>query len=153
MTDQIQQPRDNAGRFLRWTAVAFAIGFAVHGLDHLRRGMSASPPFIMVGGTVQGLFVAAAIVMVLARRRQAPLAAIAVGFGSALVFTYAHLLPTVLPAYQDSFISPPHVNVTWFSWVSAVAEIGTGIMFGVAGIRSIRRSAEADTLLAGNAAG
>jgi hypothetical protein len=150
MTDQIQQPRDNASRFLHWAAVAFAIGFAVHGLDHLRRGMSASPPFIMVGGMVQGLFVAAAIVMVLAQRRQAPLAAIAVGFGSALVFTYAHLLPTVLPGYQDSFISPPHINVTWFSWLSAVAEIGTGIVFGVAGIQAIRRSAEADTLLAGN---
>jgi hypothetical protein len=60
-------------------------------------------------------------------------------------------LPTVLPGYQDSFISPPHINVTWFSWVSAVAEIGTGIVFGVAGIQAIRRSAEADRLLAGNA--
>jgi len=152
MTDQIQQPRDNADRFLRWAAIAFAIGFAVHGLDHLRRGMSASPPFIMVGGMVQGLFVATAIVMVLGRRSRAPLAAIVVGFGSALVFTYAHLLPTVLPGYQDSFISPPHINVTWFSWLSAVAEIGTGIVFGIAGIRAIRRSAEADTLLAANAA-
>ncbi|WP_232070334.1 hypothetical protein [Mycobacterium noviomagense] len=152
MTDQIQQPRDNADRFLRWAAVAFAIGFAVHGLDHLRRGMSASPPFIMAGGTVQGLFVVAAIGMVLTRRRQAPLAGILVGFGSALVFTYAHLLPTVLPGYQDSFISPPHINVTWFSWVSAVAEIGSGIVFGIAGIQAIRRSAEADMLLADNAA-
>jgi hypothetical protein len=153
MTDQIQQPRDNADRFLRWAAVAFAIGFAVHGLDHLRRGMSASPPFIMAGGTVQGLFVVAAIVMVLTRRRQAPLAAIVVGFGSALVFTYAHLLPTaVLRGDQDSFISPPHINVTWFSWVSAVTEIGTGTVFGIAGIQAIRRSAEADTLLADNAA-
>jgi hypothetical protein len=151
MTDQIQHPREHADRFLRWAAIAFAIGFAVHGLDHLRRGMSASPPFIMVGGTAQGLLVAAAIVMVLGRRRQAPLAAIVVGFGSALVFTYAHLLPTVLPGYQDSFISPPHIKVTWFSWVSAVAEIGTGIVFGVAGIQAIRRSAEADRLLAGNA--
>jgi hypothetical protein len=97
MTDRIQHPRDNAGRFLPWAA-----------------------------------------------------AAIAIGFGSALVFTYAHLLPTVLPGYQDGFISPPHINVTWFSWLCAVAEIGTGIVFGAAGIQAIRRSAEADTLLAGN---
>ncbi len=42
---------------LRWAAVAFAIGFGIHGLDHLRRGMSASPPFIMAGGAVQGMLV------------------------------------------------------------------------------------------------
>lgn len=127
------QPPDN----LRWAAVAFAIGFTVHGLDHLRRGMSASPPFIMVGGTVQGLFVVLAVTLVLMRRPRAPLAAIAVGFGSALVFTYAHLLPTFLPGYQDSFISPPHINVTWLSWFSAVAEIGTGIVFGLVGLREV----------------
>ncbi len=127
------RPWDN----LRWAAVAFAIGFTVHGLDHLRRGMSASPTFIMAGGMVQGLFVLLAVAMVLTRRAPAPPAAIMVGFGSALVFTYAHLLPTVLPGYQDSFISPPHINVTWFSWFSALAEIGTGIVFGLAGIQEV----------------
>lgn len=128
-------PRDN----LRWAAVAFAIGFTVHGLDHLRRGMSASPTFIMVGGMVQGLFVVLAVAMALTRRTSAPLAAIMVGFGSALVFTYAHLLPTILPGYQDSFVSPPHINVTWLSWFSALAEIGTAIVFGLAGIQEVNR--------------
>jgi hypothetical protein len=123
------RPQDN----LRWAAVVFAIGFTVHGLDHLRRGMSASPMFIMVGGTVEALFVGLAVALVLTHRLRAPLSAIMVGFGSALVFTYTHLLPTFLPGYQDSFVSPPHVNVTWFSWFSAAAEIGTGIVFGLAG--------------------
>ncbi|MBV9351401.1 MAG: hypothetical protein JOZ23_07670, partial [Mycobacterium sp.] len=123
MTDRIKQPRDN----FRWAAVAFGVGFIIHGLDHLRRGMSALPMFIMVGGSVQAVFVVVAVVMALTRRPGAPLAAVMVGFGSAVVFTYAHLLPTVWPGYQDSFISPPHINVTWFSWLSAVAEIGTGI--------------------------
>ena len=138
MVDQISPARDNATDILRWAAIAFAIGFGIHGLDHLRRGMSASPPFIMVGGMIQGLFVAAAVVMALTRHRRAPEAAIAVGFGSAAVFTYAHLLPTFLPGYQDSFISPPHINVTWFSWFSALTEIGTGIVFAIAGIRARR---------------
>lgn len=142
MVDQISPARDNATDILRWAAIAFAIGFGIHGLDHMRRGMSASPPFIMVGGMIQGLFVAAAVVMALTRHRRAPEAAIAIGFGSAVVFTYAHLLPTFLPAYQDSFISPPHINVTWFSWFSALTEIGTGIVFAIVGIRA-RRSAEA----------
>jgi hypothetical protein len=143
MIDQVSPARDDPTDSLRWAAIAFVIGFGIHGLDHLRRGMSASPPFIMVGGMIQGLFVAVAVAMALTRHRRAPEAAIAVGFGSAVVFTYAHLLPTFLPGYQDSFISPPHINVTWFSWFSALTEIGTGIVFALAGIRARRSVGEA----------
>jgi hypothetical protein len=140
MTSQISQPSASAGRYLRWAAILFAIGFGIHGVDHLRRGMSASPPFVMFGGMIQGLFVVAAVVMALTRRRRAPEAAIAVGLASAVVFTYAHLLPTFLPGYQDSFISGPRINVTWFSWFSAVTEIGTGIVFAIVGTRARRPS-------------
>ncbi len=65
MIDQISAGRANGSGILRWAAIAFVIGFGIHGLDHLRRGMSASPPFIMVAGMVQGLFVAVAVVMAL----------------------------------------------------------------------------------------
>ena len=146
MIDQISPARDNVTDILRWAAITFAIGFGIHGLDHMRRGMSASPPFIMVGGMIQGLFVAVAVVMALTRHRRAPEAAIAVGFGSAVVFTYAHLLPTFLPGYQDSFISLPHINVTWFSWFSALTEIGTGIVFAIAGVRGRRSVGEASVV-------
>ena len=146
MTIQISQPPDSASRYLRWAAILFAIGFGIHGLDHLRRGMSASPLFVMVGGMIQGLFVVAAVVMALTQRRRAPEAAIAVGFGSAVVFTYAHLLPTFLPGYQDSFISLPHINVTWFSWFSALTEIGTGIVFAIAGVRARRPVGDASVV-------
>jgi len=145
MIDQIS-PGRHTTEILRWAAIAFAIGFGIHGLDHVRRGMSASPPFIMVGGMIQGLFVAVAVVMALTRHRRAPEAAIAVGFASAVVFTYAHLLPTFLPGYQDSFVSPPHINVTWFSWFSALTEIGTGIVFAIAGIRARRTLGEASVV-------
>jgi hypothetical protein len=140
MTDELSQPPASADRYLRWAAIAFAIGFGIHGLDHMRRGMSASPPAVMVGGMIQGLFVAAAVVMALTGRRRAPEAAIAVGFGSAVLFTYAHLLPTFLPDLQDSFVTGPRINVTWFSWLSAVTEIGTGIVFAIAGLRARRPS-------------
>ncbi len=136
MIDQISPARDNATDILRWAAIAFVIGWGIHALDHLRRGMSASPAFIMVAGMIQGLFVAVAVVMALRRHRRAPEAAIAIGFVSAAGFTYAHLLPTFLPGYQDSFISLPHINVTWFSWFSALTEIGTGIVFAIVGIRA-----------------
>jgi hypothetical protein len=102
--------------------------------------MSASPHAIMVGGMIQGLFVVIAIALALTGQRRAPEAAMVVGFGSAILFGYAHLLPSILPAYQDSFISGPRINVTWFSWLSAAAEIGTGILFAVAGSRVRRRN-------------
>ncbi len=133
MTSQLSQPSTSGARPLRWAAVLFAVGWGVHVSDHLRRGMAASPHAIMVGGMIQGLFVVVAIVMAITGRRWAPEAAIAVGFGSAILFTYAHLLPSYFPAYQDSFVSGPRINVTWFSWVSAAAEIGTGIVFAIAG--------------------
>src|ERR1700751_1629180 len=79
--------------------IVFAAAFGVHGIDHLRRGMAASPPSIMIGGMIQGLFVVVALVLVLRQHRLASQAATVVGFGSALLFTYAHLLPTFLPGY------------------------------------------------------
>ena len=92
----------------------------------------------MVGGMIQGVFVVVAIAMALTGRRRAAEAAIAVGFGSAVLFSYAHLLPSFLPAYQDSFVSGPRINVTWFSWISAVAEIGTGIVFAITGLQGLQ---------------
>jgi len=120
--------------------MVFAGAFLLHGFDHLRRGMDASPPSIMVGGTLQGVFVVVAVVLVLRHHRWASQAAIVVGFGSALLFTYAHVLPTFLPGLQDSFTSGPRVDVTWFSWLTAVGEIGAGLILGYAGLQTRRRS-------------
>lgn len=32
-------------------------------------------------------------------------------------------------------------NVTWFSWVTALSEIGTGLLFAYAGMRAKRAAA------------
>lgn len=139
MTSQLSQRSGSAERRLRWAAMPFAVGWGFHVSDHLRRGMAASPHAIMVGGAIQGVFVVVAVRMAVTGRRRAAEAAIAVGLGSAVLFTYAHLLPSYLPAYQDSFVSGPRINVTWFSWVSAAAEIGTGVVFAIAGIQARSR--------------
>ncbi|HXS85290.1 MAG TPA: hypothetical protein VN741_06595 [Mycobacterium sp.] len=136
MTTRLPPPPDTAARYLRWAATAFAIGWGVHVVDHLRRGMSASPQAVMIGGMIQGVFVVIAVWLALADRDRAPQWAMAVGFGSAVLFIYAHILPSYFPAFQDSFVSGPRINVTWFSWVSAAAEIGTGIVFAIAGMRA-----------------
>ncbi|HET6733080.1 hypothetical protein [Mycobacterium sp.] len=125
-------------RFLKVAAIAFAGAFGLHGLDHLLRGMTASPMPVMVGGFIQGIFVVIALVLILREHPLARPAAIVVGFGSATLFVYAHLLPTFLDGYQDSFVSGPRFNVTWYSWFTAVAEIGTGLILGYVGMRSSR---------------
>lgn len=122
-----------AHRSLTIAMLAFTAALALHGTDHLRRGMAASPPAIMIGGTIQIVIVAFALTLVLRRHPRAAEAAIAVGFGSAAIFVYAHLLPTFLPAFQDSFTTGPRINVTWFSWLTAVAEIGAGLALGHVG--------------------
>jgi hypothetical protein len=127
-----------SNRTLTWAMIAFVVAFAVHGIDHQLRGMTASPPAVVIGGTIQGLCVVTALVLVLRRHQWACEAAIFVGFGSAALFTYAHVLPTFWPGYQDSFTSGPRINVTWFSWLTAVGEIGCGLALGVIGLRARR---------------
>ena len=129
------------GRSLTVAMIAFVAAFGLHGVDHFRRGMTASPPAVMIGGTIQGLFVVLALVLVLRKHPWAAQAATFVGFGSAALFTYAHVLPTFWPGYQDSFSSGPRINVTWFSWLTAVGEIGTGLVLGYVGLQARRRTA------------
>jgi hypothetical protein len=120
-------------RSMTMAMIVFAAAFGLHGIDHLKRGMDASPPSIMIGGMIQGLFVAIAIVLIVRQHSWGPQAGVIVGFGSAAIFVYAHVLPTFLPGYQDSFTSGPRINVTWFSWLTAVAEIGAGLVLGYVG--------------------
>nr|BBX76657.1 hypothetical protein MFLOJ_04440 [Mycobacterium florentinum] len=72
--------------------------------------MTASPAAVTAAGTIQGIFVVVALVLVLRQHRCAPGFASFVGFGSAALFTYAYVLPTFLPGYQDSFSSGPRIN-------------------------------------------
>jgi hypothetical protein len=124
--------------FLRWSAVALAVGFGAHAVDHVRRGMSAATMLVMIGGGSEALSIAIAVFMVLTHRTWAARAAAVVGFGTALASAYGHLLPTFLPGLQDSFVSPPHTGVTWYSWISLAAAMSMGIAFGFAGIRAMR---------------
>jgi hypothetical protein len=130
--------RFSSEEFLRWSAVALAVGFGAHAVDHVRRGMSAATMLVMIGGGAEALSIAVAVFMVLTRRAWAAQVAVVVGFGTALASTYGHLLPTFLPGLQDSFVSPPHTGVTWYSWVSLAAAMSTGILMGFAGIRATR---------------
>lgn len=120
--------------------LVFAWAFGLHGIDHLQRGNGGISAINHGWRDDPGNFVVVAAVRMLRHHRRASGAAIAVGFGSAVLFVYAHLLPTFLPSFQDSFISGPRINVTWFSWLTAVAEIGTGLTLGYVGLQARRRA-------------
>ena len=123
---------------LRWIAVVFLVAVTVHGADHVRRGMDVVTTQVMWAGSIQYLLAVIAVVLVYRRHPWAPLAAIAIGFASAIGFSAAHLLPH-WSSFSDSFTGSrvaPNVNI--LSWTTAVFEIGADLAFGWAGVRVLQ---------------
>ena len=127
--------RERREQRLRLAAIAFAVALAVHGADHLRRGVDVVTTTVRVAGGIQLLLGAITLVLVFRRHPWAPSAAIAVGFASAIGFSAAHLLPH-WSSFSDSFTGS-HVapKVTALSWAAALFEIGADIVLGCAGLR------------------
>lgn len=124
---------------LRWVTIIFTAALIVHGADHLRRGMNAISSTVMALGTVQQILALTTIVLVYRAHRWAPLAAVIVGFGSAVGFTLVHVFPDWFGPFSDSFLNPPassHVN--GFSWFAAGFEILASLALGIVGLRARR---------------
>jgi pheromone shutdown protein TraB len=51
------------------------------------------------------------------------------------------VVAVVLILRHHIFISGPPITVTWLSWLTAVAEIGTGLVLGYVGLLARRPSA------------
>src|SRR4051812_43699988 len=129
----VREERDD--RMLRYAAVFFLIGFAVHNADHIRRGASSVTTELFVAGNLAAVVSIATIVLVLRRHRLAPQIAVAAGFTLAIGFTAAHMLPT-WSVLSDSFVDG-HVSV--FSWVASLMEILGALALGFAGLAVLRR--------------
>jgi hypothetical protein len=133
---------------LRVAALAFIAAVAIHGGDHALRGTENQSPQVLSGGTVQALFGLLAVALVLRGHRWAPVAAMAVGFASAVLFASAHLLPS-WGAFSDSYVTPAAgAGVTWFSWITAFLEIGADLFFGWAGAKAVMRSRSREGVVA-----
>src|SRR6266498_2729341 len=76
-------------RILRFTSVVFLAAVLVHGADHVRRGVDVVTTQVLVAGTVQFVLAVVAVALVFRGHRLAPVAAIAVGFASAVGFAWA----------------------------------------------------------------
>src|SRR4051794_37534818 len=123
---------------LRVAAVVFALALLVHGADHLRRGMDVVTAEVFWLGTLQLVLSAVTLVLIFRGHRLAPAFAVGVGFASATGFSASHLLPH-WSAFSDAFTGAHHApDVTAFSWLAAIFEIGAGLVLGVAGLRALR---------------
>src|SRR4051794_10080250 len=132
-------PVDDDDRVLRYAGVVFLVALLAHGADHLRRGFDVVSPEVSVAGNVQLVLAVVAVVLVFKRHRWAPVAAIAIGFPSAIGFTAAHLLPH-WSSFSDSFTgSRVGAHVNGLSWAAALFEIAADLAFGFAGLYVLRR--------------
>ncbi len=128
-------PADPTDR-LRVAGLAFAVGSAVHVVDHLRRGQDSITELLYVAGNLALVLQVVTITLVLVGHRRAPVVAVAAGFPLALGFLAAHWLP------EWSDLSDPVWEIeswTGFSYLASSLEIVTATAVGIAGLALIRR--------------
>lgn len=122
-------------RLLVAAGVLFAVGSAVHLVDHLRRGQGSVTDELFWVGNLGLILQVATITLIFTRHRLAPLATVAAGFPLALGFLAAHWLP------HWSALSDPVWQIdswTWFSYLASTLEIVGALAVGLAGLAIVR---------------
>ena len=116
--------------------VVFVSLLVIHVADHTVRHDSAVPgPLASIGLTAN---VAAVGVLVLATvgHRLAPAASVAMGFGTALGFVVAHVVPKWSGAFSQPYAD---IDVDALSWAIVGACVVAGLALGTVGLRLGRR--------------
>jgi hypothetical protein len=120
---------------LRLAAVVYAVGLALHTVDHLRRGLDAVTLHVLWAGNVSTVLGVVAVALILRRHRHAPAAAVAFGFPVALGVAAVHWLPEWSTALSDSFVDQ---SMSWFSWTVVAIEIAGALAVGIYGWTAYR---------------
>jgi predicted exporter len=115
---------------LKYSTLFFALGLAVHGADHWRRGFHVLTPEVFWAGLGVSILGVMAIVLVLMNNRFAPVLAVAVGFSTALGVAASHLLPR-WSAFSDAF---PGTTVSALSYTAVLIEIIGALLLGISGL-------------------
>lgn len=113
----------------------FAVGTAVHVLDHLRRGQDSISDSLYWLGNLALIVQVAVITLVLTRHPLAPLLATIAGFTLAAGFFAAHWLP------EWSDLSDPVWEIdsaTWLSYLASSLEILGALAVGITGLAVVR---------------
>jgi hypothetical protein len=134
-------------RWLRYAALLYALGLALHTADHLRRGIDVVTPQVLWAGNLSTLVGITTIVMVVVGYRLAPEFAAWTGIPVALGVAAVHLLPR-WSALSDPFIGARNTGVTALSWIVVAIEIVGAVAMGVAGIAVLRSRRSVPTRVA-----
>jgi hypothetical protein len=124
-------------RWLKYSALLYALGLALHTADHFRRGLDASTGQVLVVGNLSTAIGIAVVVMVIVGYRHAPLLAALTGFPVAFGVAAVHLLPT-WSAFSDTFVDAHNTGVTAMSWTVVLIEIAGALAMGIAGFAIVR---------------
>jgi hypothetical protein len=132
-----------AARLLRLAAVLYAVAWAIHTGDHIRRGSGVVTVEVSTLGSIAAVAQLLAVATVFLRWRWAAVAAAAIGFPDAVGIAAVHLLPH-WSAFSDAFPGAHGTGVTGFSWFAAVLEIAGALLFGIAGVHALRTASPRD---------
>src|SRR4051794_20729685 len=128
-------------RTLRYAAVLYAVGLAVHTFDHFRRGLGVVTGEVLWAGNVSTVLGVVAVVLILSRHRLAPLAAAWAGLPIAIGVASVHLLPH-WGVLSDPFPGGRANGVSALSWFAVLTEIAGAAVVGVVGVIMLRRALE-----------
>ena len=120
-----------AERRLVAAGVLFAVGSAVHTLDHLRRGQGSVTEALYWTGNLALVLQVVVVTLILTRHRLAPLAAVAAGFPLAVGFFAAHWLPGWGPLSDPLWETG---SWSWLSYAASTLEIAGALAVGFAGL-------------------
>ena len=129
--------RFDASRGIKFAALVYALGLALHTADHLRRGLEVLTPEVQWAGNLSTLFGITAVALVLTNNRFGPLTAALTGVPVALGVAAVHLLPH-WSAFSDSFPDAHGTGVSALSWTVVSIEIIGALAMGVCGLLVLR---------------
>ena len=128
----------SAWRQLIWANFALLTLVWLHDLDHVRQAREVEGGVGAIG--LLGMTVTlVSLALAVAGHRLAPLAAVVVGFGTALGFVAVHLIPDWGPL-SDGY---PDLPVDGISWAIAILPIPFAIWLGIRGLAARRSPARA----------
>ncbi len=107
----------------------------IHVADHAIRHDSAVPGPLASVGLAANAVAVGVLVLALVRHRLAPAASVAMGFGTALGFVMAHVVPEWSGAFSQPYAD---LDVDALSWAIVGACVVAGLVVGVAGLSAAR---------------
>jgi hypothetical protein len=125
-------------RQLRLCALFYALGLALHTVDHVRRGLDVITPQVLWAGNVSTAVGIVVVVLVIVGNRHAPLLAAITGFPIAVGVAMVHLVPA-WSSLSDSFEGARSTGVTALSWTVVLLEIAGALAMGIVGLRDVVR--------------